>query len=80
MMLSDNPILKVVPGIRNHNLSDDQKRTMTSKKHMKMVLTSLLLADPSHKQKILTKLYLSIHSHKNFQFKNISFLQKITTP
>ena len=31
MMLSDNPILKVVPGIRNHNLSDDQKRTMTSK-------------------------------------------------
>ena len=30
LMLSDSPLLKVVPGIRNQNLLDDQKRTMTS--------------------------------------------------
>ena len=31
MMLSDSPLLKVIPGIRNQNLLDDQKRVMTSK-------------------------------------------------
>lgn len=30
VMLSDSPLLKVVPGIRNQNLLDDQKRIMTS--------------------------------------------------
>ena len=30
-LLSDSSLIKVVPGIRNHDLLDDQKRVMTSK-------------------------------------------------
>jgi len=55
IILSDSPFIKVVPGIRNQDLLDDQKRTMTSDEAYKNGADYIVVGRPITQSKNIQK-------------------------
>jgi len=54
-LLFDSDLMKVVPGIRNHSFSDDQKRVMTSKEAYELGANYIVVGRPITQSKNIDK-------------------------